>query len=140
MQNARTKQVRLQLHADRVRPAEAKRDAMVARARAIAAPTIENGKATAIALTDIAESLGKAGPNASKMLIAQHLRPLVEAVVGKTGAAAPARVTLIDPALTNGAGGLGLKAGVAAEFLKAAAGTGLAGLLAAAPATSSSND
>jgi flotillin len=122
VQRARAEQVRLQLAADKIRPAEARRDALVSKARANAAPTVENGKATARAIGDVSQAWKGAGPEAGRMLLAQHLDWLVAAVIGGATHQAPSKVTLVDPAFADGTGGFGIKAGLAAGLLAATGG------------------
>src|SRR5258708_18705119 len=61
VQQARLAQVRFQLIADKVKPAEARKSQMVAQARGTASKLVEEGKATASAIPPVADVWAKAG-------------------------------------------------------------------------------
>ena len=69
----------LRLQCEVVLPAEAQRKAAELRARGDAAPTIENGKATAEALRLIAQEWAAAGVTGKEVYVLQQLRSLVRA-------------------------------------------------------------
>lgn len=74
VERARVEKVRLELIADRVKSAEAEREQMVQKARADAAQTIEDGKATASALLAVRDAWAAAGPDAGQMFVARNLK------------------------------------------------------------------
>ena len=126
VQHARVDQVRLQLIADRLKPAEAWLDQMRARARGDAAKIVEEGRAIADALAQVGESWRAAGPDARAMFVAQHLEQLVDRLMTSAQASPVQQVTVVDPRLADAGGGLAVKAGVATELLRETAGIDLA--------------
>lgn len=129
MQEARIEQVRLQLRADIIAPAEARKDAAVAQAKAAATRTIEQGKATAKVLTDIATTYRASGNSGREVLLMQKLVPLLRMVSSTIGTIHVDRVTVIGQG-AGGAGGSGgsLAGTIAAtnEQIRAATGVDLA--------------
>lgn len=130
MQDARIEQVRLQLQADVVRPAEAARDEAIANAKAAAIGIVEQGKATAKVLTDIAKSYREQGTAGRDILLMQKLVPVLEQVAGTIGELHVDRLTVIGKG-----GGDGNKGGSLAgklvntnEQIKAATGIDVAGV------------
>lgn len=88
---------KLRLQCEVILPAEAQRKAAELRARGDAAPTVENGKATAEALRVVAEEWKSAGQAGKEVYVLQQLRSLV--------AAASARVSeseIIDLQVVTG--------------------------------------
>ncbi|MGE3546886.1 MAG: flotillin family protein, partial [Kofleriaceae bacterium] len=85
VQRARLAQVRFQLVADKVKPAEAKKAQMVAQARGVAAKIIEEGKASASAIRSLGETWGKAGDSARQIFVAQKLQRLVNTMMNTVG-------------------------------------------------------
>jgi flotillin len=79
LQALRTELEKLRLHCDVVLPAEAQRKAGELRARGEAAPTIENGKASAEALRMVAQEWAAAGRAGKEVYVLQQLRSLVGA-------------------------------------------------------------
>ena len=77
MQSLRGELEKLRLHCDVILPAEANRKAQELRARGEAAPTVENGKATAEALRVVAQEWAAAGPLAKDAYVLQQLRQLI---------------------------------------------------------------
>lgn len=128
MQEARMEQVRLQLRADVIQPAEARKDAAVAKAKADATKIVEQGKATAKVLTDLAATYRASGTSGRDVLLMQKLVPLLETVSSTIGKVHIDRVTVIG----KGAGDAGSLAGNIAganEQFRAATGVDLAGAL-----------
>ncbi len=74
---------KLRLHNDVILPAEAQRKASELKARAEAAPTIENGKARAEALRAVAAEWAAAGPDGRDVYVLQQLRALVTIAAGR---------------------------------------------------------
>jgi flotillin len=127
---ARIEQVKLQLLADRIKPAEAKREAMIAQARAAASSIVEDGKATAASLEALGSTWAEAGDSARQILVAQKLSRLVESVMTTVVDGSVERLTVIDGRLAGGGpGDLAVRASVAAEQLKQTLGLDAAALL-----------
>ena len=118
VQKARLDQVRLQLSADQVKPAEAARQQAIEKARGEAAQIIENAKATAESLRRMAETWRKQGDSARQILLAQKLSGLIGQLMSTVSALPIDKVTFIDRGLTDGGNNLAVKAAVAAEQLK----------------------
>ncbi len=130
VQNARLAQVRLQLEADIIKPAQAQRSQMVEEARGRAAKVIEEGKATASALRDMAKTWENSGNSARQILVAQKLSGLVEQLMSTVCERPIDKVTVIDRKLSNGGGSnLAVKAAVTSEQLKHTLGLDLPNLL-----------
>ncbi len=117
VQHARVEQVRLQLEADRILPAEAGRTRMIAEAHADAASTIEEGRATARSLREVSESWREAGPDARRIVVAQKLGDMVGQMMRTVQDLPIEAVTVIDRRLTDG-GSLAARATVASEELR----------------------
>lgn len=132
MQDARIEQVRLQLQADMVRPAEAARDQAVARAKADAIKIVEQGKATAKVLTDLAKAYRTGGTSGRDVLLMQKLVPVLQQVAGTIGTLRVDRLTVIG---NDGSGQTGSDGSLAAklvstnEQVKAATGIDVAGVM-----------
>jgi flotillin len=129
VQTARLDQVRLQLAADQVKPAEAARSQAIEKARGDAAQIIENGKATAGALRQMAETWRRQGDTARQILVAQKLSGLIGQLMSTVSALPIDKVTFIDRGLTDGGSNLAVKAAVASEQLKHTIGVDVPALL-----------
>lgn len=128
MQDARVEQIRLQLRADIIQPAEARKDAAVAKAKADATKIVEQGKATAKVLTDLAATYRASGTSGRDVLLMQKLVPLLETVASTIGKVHVDRVTVIGKGTTDGGSLAGNIAGANEQF-RAATGVDLAGAL-----------
>ena len=117
VQKARLAQVRFQLIADKVKPAEARKSQLVQQARGAASKIVEEGKATATAIRSLGETWGKAGDSARQIFVAQKLQSLVSTMMKTVGEIPIDKVTVIDKELANG-GNFAVKAAVTAEQLK----------------------
>lgn len=117
VQEARVEQVKLQLIADRVRPAEAAQRELVEMARADAAPILEEGRATARALREMGASWIAAGPHARRAFLAQNLSKLSGRVLSSLDGVGVHEVTVVDGSLSR-SDDLSAKALVASEKLK----------------------
>ena len=95
LQEARIEQVRLQLQADVVQPAEARKNAAVAKAKADATRIIEQGKATAGVLTNLAAQYRASGSSARDVLLMQKLVPIMHLVAGTIGELRVDRLTVL---------------------------------------------
>jgi len=135
MQDARIEQVRLKLQADLIRPAEASRDQAIANAKADATKIVEQGKATAKVLTDLAQSYRGQGAAGRDVLLMQKLVPVLEQVAGTIGKLQVDRLTVIGKGEGGGDGGGGGGGGLAKqlvatnEHVKAATGIDVAGVM-----------
>ncbi len=127
VQEARIEQVKLQLQADKIRPAEAKKAQMIAQARGQSAQIVEHGKATAQAMTRVADMWKLSGDAARQAFVAQQLRPLVRELMSTVGEIPVDKVTFIDKELNDG-GNIATKAAVVSEQLKHMTGVDLPAL------------
>ncbi|HUJ57165.1 MAG TPA: SPFH domain-containing protein [Kofleriaceae bacterium] len=118
VQRARLAQVRFQLVADKVKPAEARKSQMVAQARGAASKIIEEGKATAAAIRSLGETWAKAGDSARQIFVAQKLQSLVGTMMQTVGEMPIDKLTIIDRDLAANGSNLAVKAAVTAEQLK----------------------
>lgn len=118
VQKARLAQVRFQLIADRVKPAEAKKAQMVAHARGVASKIVEEGKASAAAIRSLGETWGKAGDSARQIFVAQKLQRLVNTMMSTVGEIPIDKVTVIDRELAANGSNFAVKAAVTSEQLK----------------------
>src|SRR5581483_12511794 len=73
LQDARIEQVRSKLEAEVVAPAKAQSEADLAKARGDAAKIVENGKATATALSELSRQWKKMGASAREIFLMQKL-------------------------------------------------------------------
>ncbi len=127
-QKARAPQVKRQLDADVVQPAEAERRAREEQARGQAATVIERGRAEAEALKKLVEAYRKAGPSAREVLALQKLLPLVGDISGAKQKLSIGKVTVL-PGGADGASQLARSAIGAAAQLQAATGVDVLGAL-----------
>jgi flotillin len=118
VQRARLAQVRFQLIADKVKPAEARKAQMVAQARGTASKIIEEGKATAQAIRSLGETWSKAGESARQIFVAQKLQSLVATMMQTVGEMPIDKLTIIDKDLAANGSNFAVKAAVTAEQLK----------------------
>ncbi len=117
VQAARIEQVRLQLEADRIKEAEAERDRRVLAARGEVAPIVENGKAQAQALREIARVWSHAGPDARRVFVAQKIGSLAGRMLDTVSALPIENVTVIDERLHKGGRSLAASSKIAAAEL-----------------------
>jgi flotillin len=129
VQQARMEQVRLQLEADYIKPAEAKRQQMIAEARGESAIIVERGKATAEALRRVAVTWREAGDSARQIFVAQKLGSLVASLMSTVGEISIDKVTFIDQDLTRGSSNFAVNAAVTSEQLKHTLGVDVPALL-----------
>jgi flotillin len=134
-QKARTLQVKNQLQADVVEPADADRRAAEEQARGEATRILEQGRAQAAALRALVEQYTRAGGAAREVLVLQKLLPLVEAISGAQKRVAVRRLTVLPASGQMGAGDNGdgaldwtRKAIATTEQLRAATGIDLGGI------------
>ena len=118
VQRARIAQVRFQLVADKVKPAEAKKAQMVAEARGAASKIIEDGKATASAIRSLGATWAKAGDSARQIFVAQKLSGLVGTMMSTVGDIPINKLTVIDRDLAANGSNFAVKAAITAEQIK----------------------
>jgi flotillin len=128
VQKARLAQVRFQLIADKVKPAEARKSQMVAQARGAASKIVEEGKATASAIRALGATWEKAGDSARQIFVAQKLQSLVATMMKTVGDMPVNKVTFIDRDLAANGGNFAVKAAVTAEQIKQMLGVDLAAI------------
>lgn len=128
VQKARLAQVRFQLIADKVKPAEARKSQMVAQARGAASKIVEEGKATAQAIRSLGATWEKAGDSARQIFVAQKLQSLVATMMKTVGDMPIDKVTVIDRELAANGSNFAVKAAVTAEQLKQMLGVDLAAI------------
>ncbi len=128
VQKARLAQVRFQLVADKVKPAEARKSQMVAQARGAASKIVEEGKATAAAIRSLGETWAKTGDNARQIFVAQKLQSLVATMMKTVGDMPVDKVTFIDRDLAANGSNFAVKAAVTAEQLKQMLGVDIAAI------------
>jgi flotillin len=126
VQRARLAQVRYQLIADKVKPAEAKKAQMIAQARGAAAKIVEDGKATATAIRSLGETWAQAGDSARQIFVAQKLQGLVATMMSTVGEIPIDKVTVIDKELAANGGNFAVKAAITSEQLKQLLGVDIA--------------
>jgi flotillin len=132
VQRARVEQVRRQLQADVLEPARAQKSAAESAAKGEATVIVEQGRATARAMEDIAATWSRVGAGAREVFLMQKVDGLMRIVMATVGDLKVDRLTVLG-GLGGGAGngdasGLGGIAGrlvVANEQIKAAAGVDL---------------
>ncbi len=128
VQKARLAQVRFQLIADKVKPAEARKSQMVAQARGAASKIVEEGKATASAIRSLGTTWAKAGDSARQIFVAQKLQSLVATMMKTVGDMPIDKVTVIDRDLAANGSNFAVKAAVTAEQLKQMLGVDIAAI------------
>ncbi len=111
VQKARIEQVRRKLEAEVVEPSKANCEAMEAKAKAMVAPIIEEGKAKADAFRALAESWQRAGDNAREILILQKIEPIIRQLTDAIAETKIDKVTIIDNGSGSGANASGVDVG-----------------------------
>ncbi|MDC0717153.1 flotillin family protein [Nannocystis bainbridge] len=122
MQDARIEQVRRQLQADIIAPADAARRKAEEDAKGHAARIIEQGRATAQVLTQIAATYNKGGAAARDVLLMQKLVPLFHSLAGTIGELKIDRLTILPKGTGSEGQPLGARLVDASEQIKAAIG------------------
>ena len=127
VQRARVEQVRRQLQADVLEPARAQKTAAEAQAKGEAMSIIEQGRATAAAMQEIATSWRRVGDNARQVFLMQKVDQLMRIVMSSAGDLKVDRLTVLGSG-TDGASGTDLAAKLIglSEQLKAATGLDVA--------------
>jgi flotillin len=127
---ARVEQTRRQLQADVLEPARARRAASEAEAKGAAARIVEQGRATATALEEIAQSWRSVGPGARDVFLMQKVDGLMRIVMGSVSDLRIEKLTVLGglgaaTGTTPGGTELASRVLTANEQIKAAAGVDL---------------
>lgn len=122
MQEARIEQVKLQLQADVIQPAEAARQQAEQNAKADAAKIVEQGRATANVLKNLAATYRGSGTSARDVLLMQKLVPMLNRITESMGSVKIDRLTVIGSGGSGGAGNLAGQLVSTSEQIKAATG------------------
>ncbi|GAB4287079.1 MAG: hypothetical protein Fur0025_20140 [Oscillatoriaceae cyanobacterium] len=125
VQKARIEQVRQQLQADVVAPAEAECAAAIARAKGNASRIVEEGKALADGIESLAQSWKAAGSDARDIFLFQKLQTLLATLVSTVPEIEVEKVTVIDAE----GGGTATKMAAFFEQLRQGAGVDIPGAL-----------
>jgi flotillin len=128
-QQARIEQVRLQLDADVLQPAEAARRESEENAKGEAAKIVEQGRATAKVLTDIAERYNTSGRAGRDILLMQKLVPLMAKISHSMGDLKVDQLTVLGKGGGSDDGDLAGKLITYGEQIKAATGIDVPALL-----------
>ncbi|MFY0535131.1 flotillin family protein [Nannocystis pusilla] len=122
MQDARIEQVRRQLQADILAPADAARRKAEEDAKGHAARIVEQGRATAQVLSQIAATYNKGGAAARDVLLMQKLVPLFHSLAGTIGELKIDRLTILPKGTGTEGQPLAARLVDASEQIKAATG------------------
>jgi len=122
MQKARIEQVKLQLQADVMEPALAEKERAINVARANASKVIEQGKATATVLAQLAATYRASGSASRDVLLSQKLLPIMEQVTRAIGQLRVNRLTVIGDGDGSSGASLAQQLMNASEQVKAATG------------------
>lgn len=123
MQKARIEQVKLQLQADVIEPAQAARKQAEQLAKGDAAKIVEQGTATAEVLENLGRTYNASGTSGRDVLLMQKLVPLMEQLSGTIGDLKVNRMTVLPKDSKNGTEGpLASKIVNYSEQIKAATG------------------
>lgn len=124
MQDARIEQVKLQLQADLIQPAEASRAQAEQNAKAQAATIIEQGRATATVLKNLSQTYRASGTSGRDVLLMQKLVPMLGQILGSASQLKVNRLTVIGQGHGGGSDGdsLATKLVSTSEQIKAATG------------------
>ena len=128
MQEARIEQVRLQLNADVIRPATANKEEAIAQAKADAVKIVEQGKATADVLKDLATKYRNSDGAGRDVLLMQKLQPVLANVSGTIGQIHVDKLTVIGKGADGGGSLAGSLVNLNEQF-QAATGVDVAGAL-----------
>jgi flotillin len=102
VQGARVEQVRRQLQADVLEPARAQKAAAEATAKGEAARIVEQGRATAAAMQEIATTWRRVGDNARQVFLMQKVDGLMRIVMSSAGDLKVDRLTVLGGIGGNG--------------------------------------
>jgi flotillin len=130
MQEARIEQVKRQLQADVLEPAEARKKQAEQNAKADAAKIVEQGRATAEVLSSLARTYRGSGTSGRDVLLMQKLVPMLRTVSGTIGELHVDKLTVIgNGGSANGNADLATSLVKANEQVKAATGVDIPKML-----------
>lgn len=131
VQRARLEQVKRQLAADVIQPAQAKKAELEAQAKGNAAKTIEDGKATVDALHSLIETWREAGDSARQIFLTQQFDIILTQMLSTIEDIKIDKITVIDSGVKNvdEHGSLPMKAASGSEQIKETLGLDLPRLL-----------
>jgi flotillin len=131
VQQARIEQVKRQLAADVIQPAQARKAELEAEAKGDAATIIEDGKANVTALQALLETWQHAGTAARPTFLMQQFDALVDNMLSTVGDLRIAKITVIDSDLKalDESGSMPMRAASGAEQIKETMGVDVAGLV-----------
>ena len=129
MQKARIEQVKRQLEADVIEPAEADKKRAEQRAKADAAQIVEQGRATAEVLSDLAKTYRGSGTSGRDVLLMQKLVPMLRTVTGTIGELRVDKLTVIGGKEGDGGSDLASSLVRTNEEIKAATGVDIPKML-----------
>jgi flotillin len=121
MQDARIEQVKLQLEADMIQPAEAQRQQAEQQAKAEAAKIVEQGRATATVLKNLALTYRQSGTAGRDVLLMQKLVPTMQQVLQSMNDVKIDKLTVLNQGAVGG-GNLAAQLVATHEQIKAATG------------------
>jgi flotillin len=130
VQKARIEQVKRQLAADVLEPARASKAAAEASAKGAAAQIVEQGRATAAAMGEIAATWRQVGPGARSVFLMQKVGDLTRIVMSTVGSLKVDKLTILGGIGSGASSGLPDLTGkviAASEQIKAATGVDLLG-------------
>jgi flotillin len=128
LQDARIEQFKHQLNANIVEPAKAQMEAQIAQARGNAAPILENGRAQAEALRQLAAQWHQSGAAAKDIFLLQKLEAILPTYLESIKRVRIDNITMLQ-GMDGGGGGLPVKAVATVKALEAG-GIDVGGLLA----------
>ena len=105
VQRARVEQVRRQLQADVLEPARAQKAAAESAARGDAAKIVEQGRATARAMEELAATWSRVGTGAREVFLMQKVDELMRIVMGTVGDLKVERLTMLGGLMGSAGGG-----------------------------------
>ncbi|MBA2662399.1 MAG: flotillin family protein [Bradymonadaceae bacterium] len=131
VQRARLEQVKRQLAADVIQPAQARKAQLEAQAKANVASTIEDGKANVVALKELITTWKSAGEGARPIFLLQQFDVIVDSMLSTIGDIEIAKITVIDSKLNDidRNGSVPMKAASGSEQLKQTLGMDLPRML-----------
>ena len=140
VQTARVEQVKRQLQADVIRPAQARKRELEYQARANVASTIEEGRAQAEALRSLIRTWEESGASARHIFVLQQFDAIMEGMLSTIQKINIDKITVIDSNLHHleRGGALPLKAASASEQIKQTMGLDVPQLLQGVAAMQSS--
>jgi flotillin len=122
MQDARIEQVKLQLEADVIQPAEAQRQQAEQLAKAEASKIIEQGRATATVLKNLAITYRQSGGAGREVLLMQKLVPTMQQVLQSMNDVKIDKLTVLNQGGAASGGSLAAQLVATNEQIKAATG------------------